>query len=69
MTALFRDGDRWSVFVVEDGVARLRAVEIGRRAGLATQVTSGLEAGAQVIVSPSDRVADGVAVVSRVAGE
>src|SRR5690606_25562339 len=40
--ALFRAGDEWRAFVVEDGRARLRAVRIGQQAGLRTQVLDGL---------------------------
>jgi multidrug efflux pump subunit AcrA (membrane-fusion protein) len=45
ISALFRDQDRWAVFVVEDSRARLRSVETGRRSGLRTQVESGLAPG------------------------
>jgi HlyD family secretion protein len=62
--ALFRDGERWALFVVEDGRARLRQVETGRSAGLRTQVLAGLEAGETVINHPGDRVADGVRVAT-----
>ncbi len=65
VTALFRDGDGWALFVAEDGVARRRTVSVGRRSGLAVQITGGLRAGEQVVVSPGDRLADGVAVVDR----
>ena len=40
--ALFRDGDTWAVFAVEDGVARQRAVELGKRSALEAQVLDGL---------------------------
>ncbi|MEM9683710.1 MAG: HlyD family efflux transporter periplasmic adaptor subunit, partial [Pseudomonadota bacterium] len=33
--ALFRDGGKWAVFVVEEGTARLTRVEIGRNGGVA----------------------------------
>ncbi|MFW2134563.1 efflux RND transporter periplasmic adaptor subunit, partial [Ectothiorhodospira haloalkaliphila] len=61
-SALFRDQDRWAVFVAEDGRARLRSVEPGRRSGLRTQVESGLEPGERVITHPGERVQDGVKV-------
>lgn len=61
-SALFRVDDRWSVYVVENGRARLRQVDTGRRAGLQTQIKSGLEAGEIVITHPGDRVRDGVRV-------
>jgi HlyD family secretion protein len=64
VSALFRTGDAWSVFVVERGRARLRSIEIGRRSGLWAQVTAGLEVGEVVIAHPGDRIADGVRVAT-----
>lgn len=61
-TSLFRAGEKWSVFVVEDGRARARAVEIGRRNGLEAEVLEGLSAGERVILHPSDRIEEGVRV-------
>lgn len=61
-SALFRDRDRWAVFVVDGERAQLRHVEPGRRSGLRTQITAGLEAEDLVISHPGDRVVDGVRV-------
>lgn len=61
-SALFREDDRWMVFVVENRRARLRPVEPGRRSGLRTQVLDGLSADEQVITHPGDRIADGIRV-------
>ena len=44
-SALFRDGDGWAAFVVEQGKAVKRRVGIGQRSGLAAQVISGIQAG------------------------
>jgi HlyD family secretion protein len=63
--ALFREGDNWAVFVVEDGRARRRLVRIGQRNLHAAQVIEGVERGEQVVLHPSDRVHDGVAVTPR----
>lgn len=63
--ALFRDDGQWAVFVAENGRARLRRVEIGERTGLAAEIRSGLSAGQRVVLYPSDRVTDGVAIVER----
>ncbi len=63
--ALFRHGDRWSVFAVANNVARLRTVGIGHRNSLAAEVVSGLQAGEQVILHPSDKVRDGAQVNPR----
>jgi HlyD family secretion protein len=61
-SALFRRGEDWHVFGVEDGRARLRAVEVGQRGVEAAEVVSGIEPGAGVVLHPTDRVADGVRV-------
>ncbi|MBC7173739.1 MAG: HlyD family efflux transporter periplasmic adaptor subunit, partial [Polyangiaceae bacterium] len=63
--AIFRHRDGWAVFRVRDGVARLVAVEIGRRADTAVEIREGLEEGDVVVMHPSDRVADGVDVEGR----
>ncbi len=57
--ALFRRGDRWWAFVLEQGAARLRPVEPGRSSGRETQILRGLKAGEQVVIYPGDRVSEG----------
>jgi HlyD family secretion protein len=64
-SSLFRRGDDWAVFVVEEGRARLRPVQIGRRNGLEAQVLDGLRAGERVVVHPADTLADGQRVAPR----
>lgn len=59
MGALFREGDVWSVFAVERGKARKRAVTIGPRNGLEAEVLGGLDEGERVVLYPSNLVADG----------
>ncbi len=63
--AVFRHGGGWAVFRVRAGVARLARVEIGRRADTGVEIREGLEEGDAVVLHPSDRVADGVAVEGR----
>lgn len=63
--ALFRSGDRWAVFVFDDGRARLTPIELGHRNSEMAQVLSGLAAGERVILHPSDRIVDGSSVVER----
>ena len=63
-SALFRHGDAWSVFVIEDGRARQRDVRVGHQSTFAAEVMGGLPEGDAVIRNPSDRITDGV----RVAG-
>ncbi len=60
--SLVRTGDNWGVFVVEEGAARLRPVTVGKRGALAVQVTEGVSPGELLVLHPSDRIRDGVAV-------
>ena len=61
-SALVRGPEGWSVFVIEDDVARVRPVVLGRRGARAVQIESGVAPGETLVVHPSDRVRDGVAV-------
>jgi len=63
--ALFRRDGRWAVFAIHGDRAELRTIEIGRRNSLAAQITSGLDAGDEVVLHPSDKVRDGVQVRRR----
>lgn len=63
--AVFRRGSGWACFAVRDGRAKLTEVSVGRTNGLETEVVSGLGEGDAVVVHPSDRVQDGVRVVTR----
>jgi HlyD family secretion protein len=65
LPALFRRGDSWTVYVVEDGTARERRIEIGERNPVHAEVMSGLAEGDRIILHPSDKVADGVTVTAR----
>ena len=64
-SALFRQGEGWAAFVLDGRRARLTPVEIGQRAGLATQVLSGLKAGDAVVAHPDETIRDGVRVKPR----
>lgn len=66
LSALFRQGNDWAVFRVENGTAQTRIVETGRRNGIEAQILGGLEEGDQVVLHPSGRVGDGTKVVKRV---
>jgi len=63
--ALFRDGERWAVFVVDGRNARERNVELGARNQHSAWVVGGLQRGETVIVYPPDTVADGVEIRPR----
>ncbi len=58
-STLFRYVDGWAVFVVLDGVAELRQVEIGNHSGLAAEILSGLTEDEIVITHPGDNIEDG----------
>jgi HlyD family secretion protein len=63
-SAVFRSGGGWAVFVVEDGRARQRAVEVGARNPVEAEIRSGVAAGATVIKYPTNEVAEGVRVAA-----
>lgn len=65
LTALFRQGNDWAVFTIEEGVARERIVEVGHTNGRMAEITGGLGEGARVVDFPGDLVSDGVQVVRR----
>jgi HlyD family secretion protein len=64
-SSLFRYETGWAVYRVENGVARRRAVEVGRQNGLEAEIPGGLAAGDQIVVYPSDAVHDGAKVSRR----
>ena len=63
--AVFRTGDEWFVFVVANGRAERRKIELVRRSGRSAAVASGLSPGETVIVYPGDKVAPGARVSPR----
>jgi HlyD family secretion protein len=58
--AVFRQGDSWATYVVEDRRTYLRPVQLGRRNNAAVEVLGGLDTGERVVLYPTDNVADGV---------
>jgi HlyD family secretion protein len=64
-SALFRKGGDWSVFVVENGVAKARPVQLGHQAGLLTEITQGLQPGDLLVAHPDDTIQDGTNVEVR----
>lgn len=64
-SALFREGQDWAVFLVEDGIAKLRKVDIGHNNGIQAQVVKGLASGDRVILYPASGLNDGMRVVQR----
>lgn len=64
-SAIFREERNWAVFLVEDGTAKLRQVEIGHNNGVQAQVVKGLEPGNRVILYPASGLSDGMRVTQR----
>jgi len=64
-SSLFRVGESWHLFAVEDGKARERKVGIGQRNATQAEVLDGVRAGEQVVRFPGNDLADGVRVVAR----
>jgi HlyD family secretion protein len=60
--ALFRSGDDWALFLIEQGRAHQKIVQLGRRSGLDAEILSGLAAGDLIVVHPDDRVSEGARV-------
>ncbi|VAW10229.1 RND efflux system, membrane fusion protein [hydrothermal vent metagenome] len=65
LSALFRVGNDWAAFVVEQGRAARKTVQLGLRNTRHAEIRSGLAQGDTVIVHPGDRIADGVEVEPR----
>ena len=64
-SALFREGDSWSVFVVEDGRVRRVSVQAGHNNGLQAEILEGLGEGQQVVLYPAPSLEDGSRVALR----
>jgi HlyD family secretion protein len=64
-TALFTIGNRWNVFTMTDGRARLCPVTIGRMSDTEVEFTSGLQPDAAIVMHPSDQIRDGVRISAR----
>jgi HlyD family secretion protein len=62
-SALFRIEGAWCVFVVEQGIAKKRLIEIGQRNSSVAEVLEGLQEGESVIDYPSDLIKHGGSVV------
>jgi HlyD family secretion protein len=65
-SALFRSRDSWAVFVVVDGTASLRTIEIGPNNGIEARVMTGLSERDQVILYPSSGLSEGMRVAERI---
>jgi len=65
MSALFRVEGGWGVYVMDEGKARLARLEVGHMNDREAQVLSGLRSGDEVVLHPSDRIADQVSLTRR----
>jgi HlyD family secretion protein len=64
-SALFRKGEDWTLFTIENKQARLRTVEVGHRNGLSAEILSVLKEGELVVAHPDDEIKDGARVKVR----
>ncbi len=58
-SALFRQGEEWVCYVIEQGRAKRRSLAIGRRSGLQVEVTNGLQEGERVLLYPGQNIEQG----------
>ena len=65
VAALFRVGDQWAVYVVQNGRAHRTIVDIGERTATEAEVRNGLRAGQQVVLNPPDTLTDNARVAVR----
>jgi HlyD family secretion protein len=63
--ALFREREKWAVYVVQDGRATRRKIELGHQTGQEAEVLSGVAEGDVVIMHPGDSIVDGAKVKPR----
>ena len=64
LSALFRDEEGWSCYVIEGGLAVPRRLEVGQRNDFEVEVLGGVSEGEEVILHPGDRVREGTMVVA-----
>jgi HlyD family secretion protein len=62
VSAAFRLGEEWNVFVTEGGRAHHRTIEIGHRNQTELEVIRGVTEGQEVIVHPSNQIREGARV-------
>jgi HlyD family secretion protein len=64
-SAVFRHGEGWSLFLVEDGRAKRCDITAGHRNALEVEVLGGIEESAHVVLHPSNQLSDGADVEPR----
>jgi HlyD family secretion protein len=65
LTALFREDEKWAVFIENAGIAEKRMINIGAKNTFDAEVIEGLEIGDWVILHPDNRVSGGTRIISR----
>jgi HlyD family secretion protein len=65
VSALFRQGEEWAVYLMKDGSAQVRPIKIGHRNNRTAEVLSGLSEGDRVVLHPSDRIRSGATLAER----
>ncbi|WP_296422904.1 HlyD family efflux transporter periplasmic adaptor subunit [Yoonia sp.] len=65
LSAVFKRGETWTVFVADGDIARERAITLGRRGSQFAQVLDGLVAGDAVVMHPNDNLSPGQRIVLR----
>ena len=63
--SLFRRGEDWAVFAIENGRARLQPVKVGQRNDREGQIVEGLSEGQMVALHPPDTLQDGARIKHR----
>jgi multidrug efflux pump subunit AcrA (membrane-fusion protein) len=66
--AIQRHGQVSSVYVVQDGVASLRVIQVGGSSSEGVEVLAGLDAGESIVTAPPARLKDGDRVAAAVPG-
>ncbi|RUT01743.1 RND transporter [Dulcicalothrix desertica PCC 7102] len=59
LSSLFRCGQSWCTFVIKDGKAVRRLVQVGRRSDFEAEIRRGLKEEELVILHPSEQIHDG----------
>jgi RND family efflux transporter MFP subunit len=62
--AIQRHGQVSSVYVVQNGVARLRLIQVGASSSDGVEVLAGLDTGESIVISPLTRLVDGAKVTT-----
>ncbi|MGE3310140.1 MAG: efflux RND transporter periplasmic adaptor subunit [Limisphaerales bacterium] len=60
--ALFRRGDDWAAFTLENGRTALQRVQVGHRSDTEVEILEGLRADQEIVLYPGDRIREGVRV-------